>query len=139
MFGAEPWAIHRVDLHNELLRLATSPDETGTVIKLHLSSEVVRGSTYGSIDLKDGSVRHADLVVAADGLKSVLRKLVTQDAKPPAHTGLSAFRLLVDTNKLDSNTGTASLVETFRKNANLLADPTEMEKERHMMWYGCRE
>jgi salicylate hydroxylase len=138
-FGAEPWAIHRVDLHNELLRLATSTTESGIPIKLHLSSEVVSASVEGKILLKDGSTQTADLVVAADGMKSVLREAVTQDPRPAASTGLSAFRLLIGTKQLESDEKLANLLKKVNGGANLLADPKETTKERHMMWYACRK
>ena len=138
-FGAEAWSIHRVDLHNELLRLATSTTEAGVPAKLHLSSEVVSASGEGSIVLKDGSRRTADLIAAADGLKSVTREVVTELSGPPTPTGMSAFRLLVDTKQLLIDQKLKAVVEKFDQGANLLADVRETVKERHMMAYTCRE
>ncbi|KIW08533.1 uncharacterized protein PV09_01422 [Verruconis gallopava] len=137
-FGAEPWAVHRVDLHNELLRLATSSNGPGTPVKLHLSSEVLRGSIDGVVFLKDGSTYSADLVVAADGLKSVLREEVTS-AQPIISTGMSAFRFLVDTHQIKENEKLAGLMPKLSGGANLIADVKETAKERHMMWYACRD
>ena len=138
-FGAEPWAIHRVDLHKELLRLATSDSEPGTPAKLHLSSKVVSASIEGIVVMRDGSRHEADLVIAADGLKSVLRESVTHVAGPAAATGMSAFRLLVDTKQLLANKALKNVVQRIEGGANLLADVKETVKERHMMWYTCRK
>jgi salicylate hydroxylase len=138
-FGAEPWAVHRVDLHNELLRLATSTEEAGIPVKLHLSSEVVEATTSGKIVLRDGSTRTADLVIGADGVKSAVRKTVTQEPAPSATTGSSAFRFLVDTQQLKADKTLATLVERLHGTANLLADVKETAKERHMMAYTCRK
>lgn len=136
------WAIHRVDLHNELLRLACSATEPGKVVKLHLSSETVSASTEGTIGkivLRDGSTRTADLIVAADGLKSVLRGVVIQAAAQPTPTGLSAFRFLIDTQKLKADERLSAMLEKTLGGANILADTRETTKERHMVWYGCRK
>lgn len=140
MFGAPVWAVHRVDLHNELRRLATSETEFGCPVQIHLSSEVIGASTEGSIILKNKSRVTADLVVVADGLHSVLRGVVLeQKAFSSTPTGLSAFRFLIDTQKL---TGSGTLLATIEKKgpgATLLADTKEVAKERHIMWYPCRK
>ena len=139
-FGFPCWSVHRVDLHNELLHLAMS--ENGTDLKpviLHLGAQVVDASTDGSITLKDGSRHTADLVVAADGLKSVLRKTVlTCDADEPAPSGLSAFRFLIDTKLLEEDAELASVLEERGSNIGLLFDAKYIGNPRHMVWYPCR-
>ena len=140
-FGSPCWTVHRVDLHNELLHLAMS--ENGTDLKpvvLHLGAQVVDASTDGSITLKDGSRHTADLVVAADGLKSVLRKTVlTRDADEPPPSGLSAFRFLIDTKLLEEDAKLASVLEDRGSNIGLLIDARDIGNPRHMVWYPCRE
>ena len=140
-FGFPCWSVHRVDLHNELLHLAMS--ENGTDLKpviLHLGAQVVDASTDGSITLKDGSRHTADLVVAADGLKSVLRKTVlTCDADEAAPSGLSAFRFLIDTKLLEEDAKLASVLEDRGSNIGLLIDAKYIGNPRHMVWYPCRE
>ena len=138
-FGAAIWAIHRVDLHNELLRLAMSETELGYPIRLHLSSEVVEASTNASIVLEDGSKYSADLIVAADGLHSVLKGVVVQDAIPPTATGLSAFRFLIDTQKLRESDSISAILDKKGPEATLLADTIDTTNERHIIWYPCRE
>jgi salicylate hydroxylase len=138
MFGASVWAIHRVDLHNELRRLATT--ELGCPVKIHLASEVIGASTDGSIVLKNKSKHTADLVIAADGLHSVLRGVVLeQKALPPTSTGLSAFRFLINTQKLRESASLSATMEKKGPGATLLADTKEVAKERHIMWYPCRK
>ena len=139
-FGESTWAIHRVDLHNELLRLATSEAEAGPPVQLHLSSEVVQASTNASIVLRDGSKHTADLVVAADGLHSVLKGVVVQEAvEPTTNTGLSAFRFLIDTQKLRESERMSAILNEKGAEATLLADTKDTTKERHIIWYPCRE
>lgn len=140
-FGACSWSVHRVDLHNELLRLATSQDTTKLKpVTLRLGSQVVDASTDGSITLQDGSRHTADLLVAADGLRSVLRNtVVTHDIKAPSLSGLSAFRFLLDTNVLEDDANFVHFREARRPCFNLIVDEKDTINERHMVWYQCRE
>lgn len=140
MFGAKLWAVHRVDLHKELLSLAMDKEGLGQPVQLRLSSEVATAETNGTIVLKDGSMHTADLVVAADGLKSVLKKVVTSEARAPAVTGLSAFRFLVDTKVLTDDAKLAAALD--RKgtyDTGSLQDTHDPTKLRYIIWYGCRE
>ena len=95
-------SVHRVDLHNELLRLASTDDGSdggGKEVSLVLGSRVVGANAEeGSIELVGGSVKKADLIVAGDGVHSVLRSVVLgQEAPKAMMTGLSAFRVLIQT------------------------------------------
>lgn len=140
MFGAKLWAVHRVDLHKELLRLATEENGIGRPAKLRLSSEVATAEIDGTIVLKDGSVHKADLIVAADGLKSVLQKVVNTEAGPPTATGLSAFRFLLDTEAIKED---PKLLATLEKkgpsDVGSLQDTSDPTKVRYMIWYECRK
>lgn len=139
-FGAPLWSVHRVDLHNELLRLATSEDTPGSKpVTLRLGAQVVDASTDGSITLKDGSRHAADLIVGADGLHSVLRGTVlTHDTKVSA-SGLSAFRFLMDTTMLEDDAKLAQVVEARSPGLSLIIDAKETISERHVVWYPCRD
>ena len=70
LYGA-PWLLfHRVDLHNELKRLATQPrPSTVAVAKINLASEIVDVDLAGNITLADGTKMKKDLVVVADGIR----------------------------------------------------------------------
>ena len=139
-FGASCWSVHRVDLHHELLRLATSEDAAGSKpVSLRLGAQVVDGSPDGSITLKDGSCHTADLIVAADGLHSALRDVVLKDdIKPPSPSGLSAFRFLIDTKVLEDDPRFAPLLEAKGKGFTIIIDEKDKVNERHMVWYSCR-
>jgi salicylate hydroxylase len=69
MYGAPWYSIHRVDLHNELKRLAQEPAAGRKGAKIRLECEVV-GADFeaGTIVLSDGTVHRKDLIVAADGV-----------------------------------------------------------------------
>ena len=140
-YGAPVYAVHRVDLHNELLHLAFSQDTTDSKpVILRLGAQVVDASTDGSITLKDGSRHAADLVVAADGLHSVLRDIVvSHDTKPPYPSGLSSFRLMLDTHVFKDDAKLAQLLEARGQGVAIIIDAKEKISERHMVWYPCRE
>src|SRR5205085_9999150 len=68
-YGAQWYFFHRVDLHNELKRLATEPTCGAQAAKINLSSEVVDvDCEAGTLTLANGSTHQKDLIVAADGV-----------------------------------------------------------------------
>ena len=138
-YGAPSWTVHRVDLHNELLRIATSEDTADSKpVVLRLGAPVMDASTDGTITLQDGSRHTADLIVAADGLHSVMRKVVLKDdTSAPSHSGMSTFRFLLDTKVLD-DPQFASLLKIRGSGTALLIDEKDKVNERHMVWYPCR-
>ncbi|KAI4240695.1 MAG: hypothetical protein LQ352_007578 [Teloschistes flavicans] len=141
-FGASAWAVHRIDLHSELLRLATAADGRGSKpAVLRLNSQVVDATPAGLVTILDGSKHQADLVVGADGLHSVLRgRVVPEGTQTPSPSGMSAFRFLMDTQTLlDDAHLTAMLSKKNPGDAAILIDPTEKALERHIMWYPCRK
>lgn len=96
-FDAPYWMVHRGDLHDVLVRElerlapgalrvdapAVSVSQTETSAKLHLANDIVTG----------------DVVIAADGVHSVLRDVLS--ASPAARfTGLMAWRGLAPTDRL---------------------------------------
>ena len=142
-YGAPLVSIHRVDLHNELLRLATvqdSRENEAPKVRLLLNSRVVEASADdGSVTLADGSVTKADLVVAADGVRSVLRDVVLgEEAPKPSPTGLSAFRFLIPTDSLKEDPQLIEILKWKCKGPTVLADTREGQRERHIVWYDCQ-
>lgn len=141
-FGTPVRAVHRVDLHTELLRLATMPGEAlSQPVTLRLSNQVAEAHPDGTIILQDGSKYTADVVVGADGLKSVIRDAVLNEnaQTKPVHSGQAAFRFLVDTSTFRSDPILAPLADENEGRISLFADTSETIRERHMIWYACRE
>lgn len=135
-YGAPLMTVHRVDFHNELMRLATSDDcDEGPKVKLLLSSRVVKASAQeGTVVLVDGSVKKADLIVAADGVHSVLRDVVLGHEAPRASpTGLSAYRFLVPTESLLNDPQLVEFMNWKCKGPTILADTNELKRERHIV------
>lgn len=83
------FSVHRVDLHRELLRLATLKDDEvpqdangsgwGPPVNIRLASKVRRVSEDGKgVLLESGEEVRGDLIVVADGNRSVARSYVIQ-------------------------------------------------------------
>ena len=92
-YGRPYWQFHRADL---LAILAAAALEAGVQIRLAASVAEVRPEVEGLTALTaDGARHHAEIVVAADGLRSGIRS--SHFAAPtPRFTGHVAWRGLVD-------------------------------------------
>ena len=141
-YGAPLMSVHRVDLHNELLRLASTDDIANNVLKviLRLNSRVIDANTEeGTITLADGNVHRADLIVAADGVHSALKGVVLGNEDSEAlPTGLSAFRFLIPTADLLADPVLAEFLAQKCKGPTILADTRDTTSERHIVWYDCQ-
>jgi salicylate hydroxylase len=89
-YGEHTWTMHRTDLL-EVLRSAV-PEEA---IKIGRRCTGATQDADGvTLTFSTGGPVHADVVVAADGIHSVLREHVTT-ASPPRESGLCAWRSMV--------------------------------------------
>ncbi|WWC64322.1 uncharacterized protein I303_106932 [Kwoniella dejecticola CBS 10117] len=98
------WALcHRVDLQQELMRLATTPDGPGTPCQVLLGSPVIAcDPSTATVTTQSGKTYQADVVIGADGLKSVIRAQVVGDKFRSQPSGHSAYRALVPAHKVES-------------------------------------
>jgi salicylate hydroxylase len=98
IYGAPHMRLHRWDLQHALMtRLAEAAPRA-----LRLGSEVERVVTRDShveLSFADGREETADVVIAADGIRSVIRETLFHPA-PPVFSGFVAWRGLVETAKL---------------------------------------
>ncbi|CAI7633084.1 unnamed protein product [Penicillium manginii] len=108
VFDAPYYVIHRADFHTALHRRAL---DLGVTIKL--ASRVTEYNPQGpSILLENGTAVSADLIVAADGVKSVARKMVEEPGqKALEQTGFAAYRATVDVAKMKSDPEISWLLE----------------------------
>ncbi|KAL3446128.1 hypothetical protein BJX65DRAFT_319028 [Aspergillus insuetus] len=107
-FDAPYYVIHRADFHSALVQRAR---DLGIEIKLGCK---VTGYDLGNtaIHLESGDSFGADLVVAADGIKSLARPLLEKGAEKPAEKlGFAAYRATVDVDLLKADPDTAWLLE----------------------------
>lgn len=129
-------AVHRVDLHNEPLRLALDGEDAAS-LRLGPKTNKV-DDQKGVIELDDGSVHQADLIIAADGLHSFMRSAVLKQKSNPSPTGLSAFRFLIPTDKMESDDALRELLKWKVQSSTIRADTTDTVNERHLVWYSCQ-
>jgi len=95
LYGAPYMRVHRWDLQHAMITRLTQTAPGA----LRLGSRVDRLTPRnGQVELAfaDGRVETADLVVAADGIRSTIRETLFNPA-PPVFTGFVAWRGLVDT------------------------------------------
>ncbi|KAJ7778666.1 FAD/NAD(P)-binding domain-containing protein [Mycena maculata] len=94
---------HRNDLYEELNRLATGEGE-GPPAKLRLGSKVVRcNAEEGSISLESGEVVHADFVLGADGVNSIIRTNILGYVQNAPSCGFSCFRMVLEASNAQEN------------------------------------
>ncbi|KAL1966957.1 hypothetical protein VTN77DRAFT_3701 [Rasamsonia byssochlamydoides] len=108
-FG-ESFTIHRADLHTAIVDRALDLEN----VELRVNSMVtdVRFDTT-EVVLADGTVISGDVVIAADGIKSVIRgKLLDDNTVKPAATGDAAYRIILPRSKMLSNPELKQLIDT---------------------------
>jgi len=100
-YGGPYLQLHRADFHAILA--ARVRELKADAIHLSKAAAGVEETPHGAIlRLADGGRAEGDLVIAADGIKSVIRRQIA-DARPPQYTGDSAWRLTVPTERLPAN------------------------------------
>ncbi|KAJ7754165.1 FAD/NAD(P)-binding domain-containing protein [Mycena maculata] len=140
-----PWFMaHRVDLHNELRRLALENEGDGQPARLHLNCRVISCDLEAcSITLDTGAVRAADLIIGADGIRSTIRSYVLGEtiAIPPSHT--AGFRWVTDAAALEPYPELDWIVKTVPMGARLISAPVLPKQpgavdHRTIIIYACR-
>lgn len=135
LFGAPYLLSHRVDLHEALQDMATSPDGPGTPAKIINGAHIVSyDAEAGSVQLVDRSTLRADLIVAADGLHSIASKFIGTH-RPAIPSDSTVIRFLIPTSTLMADPATAEIIprEGF---ASIYGAAS---KTHWLLRYPCRE
>ena len=90
LYGAGYYQAHRADLHR-LLASAVPADSVRLGTRITAAAQDEAGA---SVTLESGEVLQADVVIGADGIKSVVREAIGA-AQPTTYTGMTAFRGLI--------------------------------------------
>ncbi|KAH7084893.1 hypothetical protein BKA63DRAFT_401100 [Paraphoma chrysanthemicola] len=144
-YGADWLFHHRSDLRAEFLRLATTSDAdsgiAGRPAKIHWNTPVAEVDVEeGRVVLASGEEVFADLVIAADGIKSVIRPLVVGDAAYTSArpSGLSAFRFTLNAPLITEQLGRTPEILNANKPACLSMVYSFDGTMRSVVMYPCR-
>jgi len=97
-YGGDRMLYHREDLHEVLKTAATSVDGVGMPAEIRVQSRAVScDCDAGSVVLESGEqLKGFDLIIAADGIRSKLRRIVLEEESDPMPTGQSAYRMMIN-------------------------------------------
>ncbi|SET88007.1 FAD-dependent monooxygenase [Nonomuraea wenchangensis] len=110
-YGHPFWFAHRGDLQRALLDAARDPAEPGRPVEVLLGRRIADvDPETGTVTATDGERFTADAVVAADGIRSVVRRRLF-DAAEPEYAGHSGFRTQVPSERLLDDPELAEFVE----------------------------
>jgi salicylate hydroxylase len=128
--GSPYYHIHRGDYQAMLLHLVRAAP--GVRIRLNAAVRDVQPDPSvqdgPSVTLASGEILHADVVIGADGVKSIVQKAVTGLDDAPTPTGDAAYRAIVHTDLMLQDPELRQLVETPEMTA-------WMAPRRHLMAY----
>ncbi|TIC91087.1 3-hydroxybenzoate 6-hydroxylase 1 [Colletotrichum higginsianum] len=132
-----PWYFaHRVDLHQELKRMATTNDG-GPLITFKLRSEVTRYDPEGArFSLRDGTVVSSDLVVVADGIHSGGVEAILGSPNPafPAAHDNFCYRFLIPMADVLHDPATAELFDGAAGSVRMF-----LGDGKRIVTYPCRD
>lgn len=137
LYGSKWWTVHRVDLHNELRRMATKEDGVGRRVVIRLGCKVVSlDADNGSLTLADGERVTKELIVVADGTHSgFLKEIVGRDV-PMIRTGRSVYRSLVSFRKAME---IPKIKELFENEPPGFLIPINQDNMAQSVTYPCRD
>ncbi|KAH9233270.1 hypothetical protein K456DRAFT_1725351 [Colletotrichum gloeosporioides 23] len=150
-FGSEWWMVHRQDLKDALFEAATGEGSEwpGKPAKIVFKSRVENvDPENGLIQLGDGSIVEADLIIGADGIHSKTRAAVVGlEHPPPVPANISLYRFTVplsqvtellgeipDALKSEDGTFLASFIAADGSNRNAVIYPC---RNKEIMNFAC--
>lgn len=99
-FGFPYYNFHRIDIHNVLKDAATSEEGAGHPCQLILNHKAVKVDyESGHVEFDNGAEADADLIVAADGIRTLTKPQLGIEPKFTNSTS-SCIRVLFDTKKV---------------------------------------
>ncbi|KAL4817477.1 hypothetical protein BDW67DRAFT_174679 [Aspergillus spinulosporus] len=121
--------VHRADLHNALIEKALELPNVELRVNSHVATVDFEST---SVVLVNGTVVRADVIVAADGIKSIIRdQLLGEGASQAIPTGDAAYRIMLTKAEMESDPELKRLVEV--PEATRWLGP-----ERHLIAYPVR-
>jgi 2-polyprenyl-6-methoxyphenol hydroxylase-like FAD-dependent oxidoreductase len=110
---SHPWhLVHRAHLHTALKEMALGEAGKGRPARLHVSSRVKAvDSASAAVYFDNDSKVQGDLIVGGDGVHSLTRASIPGGDLKAFDSGKSAFRFLIPTESLASDSDTKSFIE----------------------------
>ncbi|EQB48344.1 hypothetical protein CGLO_12432 [Colletotrichum gloeosporioides Cg-14] len=132
-YGSAWHFFHRVDLHDELRKLATEPTPSRKgFARLHLATPVSSVDLDGTVHFPDGTTVKKDLVVAADGVRSSFISTVLGEEIPSQHF-MTMTRLLLPTEHMTHDADTNAFFKGGSNSIRVLR-----VDDGSLVTYGCR-
>ncbi|KAF2102840.1 FAD/NAD(P)-binding domain-containing protein, partial [Rhizodiscina lignyota] len=136
-YGAPFVFSHRVDLHDALKSKALASDGEGTPVELVPGASVVSyDPEMGSVTTEDGTVYTADLIVAADGLRSKAHEYILGHKFPARPSKTTVMRFTLPTDAILADPSTAPLMEGGQ---DVLRAYVISDVNRYLLQYPCRD
>ncbi|KAH7175437.1 hypothetical protein EDB81DRAFT_4131 [Dactylonectria macrodidyma] len=120
-FGADRVMYHRQDLSSSLKNAATSTDLPGNPAEIRTSCQVVGvDCEEGVVTLESGETVTGDVIIGADGIHSQVRTAVLGEERKAIPTGISAYRMLIPTEKLDKLSAPKKLLDPLDPSTTMI-------------------
>ncbi|KAK5114754.1 hypothetical protein LTR85_010067 [Meristemomyces frigidus] len=136
-YGIGMQTAYRIDLHATLLELARSPDGQGPQVKVLAQAGVLEfDADDAAITLENGEIIKADLLIAADGVRSkAARHVVGDDCPEVESSGTIVYRFTLPTERILKDPDTAHLLAAGDGIATFNVSP---KGDRWLVRYYCR-
>lgn len=130
-----PWLLcHRVRLHSSLSKAATSKEGPGNPVDLRYSCKVVAvDPDKATVTVESGAQIQGDVIIGADGISSMTRKMVKGGGVTPFSSGKSAFRFLVSRGEVIQD----ELTKKFAQREGELI--VWLARDRRIIMYPCND
>ncbi|KAK1675374.1 hypothetical protein BDP55DRAFT_768498 [Colletotrichum godetiae] len=141
-FGSEWWMVHRQDLKDALLRVATGldPGLPGRPAKIVYNSRVVEVNPQDQVVIfEDGSEIKADLIIGADGIHSKVRRAVAGPCNAESTpANLSLYRFTINRSNMSDILGEIPDVLRYDNGVFLSSFIATDGSNRNVVVYPCR-
>jgi salicylate hydroxylase len=104
-YGGDRVVYHRQDLHDVLKAAATAGPQVEGFATIRVSSRVASADCEaGSVRLETGEVLSGfDVIIGADGIRSVVRECVLGRKVNAVPTGHAAYRMMIDSKNIEGD------------------------------------